>query len=92
MSRYKKENRSWEYSKDSLVIYTGYEALANAIIIFAAEDYRKARETLRMHPRNNNAKEMKKSCERFFRSPWCDSLTKISGREILKLLEAERRR
>lgn len=92
MSRNKRKNCNWDYSKESSVIYTGYEALANAIIIFAANDYRKAREKLRMHPRNNYAKEMKKSCERFFKSPWCDSLTKISGREILKLLEAERRR
>ena len=59
----------------------GYEALANAIIIQATVDYRKA-------IREFDIYEMKR-LRRFFHSDWYKQLTKVDGDYIIQGIERE---
>ena len=47
-----------------------YRTLANAIIVQAAKDYRKALRQLRRNPRYETARNEKNDVERFFHSEW----------------------
>ena len=58
-----------------------YENLANAIIVQAAKDYRKARKY--------DNRSVKRECVRFFRSQWFMELTNFSGTELLQRLQKE---
>ena len=53
-----------------------YRALANAIILQAADDYRKH-------------KYLRSSIAKFFKSDWFKILTDIDGEDLLKKLEDE---
>ena len=79
---------------------SGYEALASAIIIQAADDYKKYRfvidtTNLRTYKSMgikydvlNNAKRQVKSVESFFRSFWFDILSRgLDGKKALEGLE-----
>ena len=66
-----------------------YEALANAIILQAVKDYRAAREKVRYHLKNKEAKLIVEDCERFFRSDWFTSLTSLDGEALLRKLQEE---
>ena len=66
-----------------------YEDLANAIVLQAVKDWRKAVKTLKKRPRYEAAKQMKEDCERFFRSEWFEELTSVDGNVILRKLEKE---
>ena len=46
-------------------MYTGYERLANAIILQAVDDYRKARKDLKLNIHNHEARIILNDCERF---------------------------
>lgn len=59
----------------------GYKELANAIILQAAKDYRKA---LKYDERGR-----KREIEKFFRSEWFAILTSISGEMLIHKLRAE---
>lgn len=65
---------------------TGYQALANAIVIQAAKDYKSALRTLRNHPESRAARSEALSLERFFRSGWYSMLTDIDGEYLIKRL------
>ena len=52
-----------------------YRTLANAIIVQAANDYRKALRQLRRNPRYETARNEKNDVERFFHSEWFHFLT-----------------
>ena len=70
-----------------------WEALVNAIVLKAVDDYRKARRRVRRFPGQKGAQEMIREVERFFRSRWFMALTDTDGRMILEQLgggEAER--
>ena len=67
----------------------GYEELANAIVLQAVKDWRKAVKTLKKKPRKESAKQMKEECERFFRSEWFEELTSVDGSVILRKLKQE---
>ena len=58
-----------------------YHNLANAIIVQAANDYRKA---LR-----GNDKRVICDCERFFRSHWYLTLTNLDGEVLIEKLRKE---
>ena len=58
-----------------------YKELANAIIIQAVKDYRKA---LKYDERGR-----KREIEKFFRSEWFTVLTNISGEMLIRELRAE---
>ena len=66
-----------------------YQELANAIIIQAANDYRRALRQLKQHPYNQSAQIECEFIERFFRSGWFSLLTKISPEFLIRKLYEE---
>ena len=66
-----------------------YEKLADAIILQAVSDYRKALRALWMNPRNKEALAYKEDCESFFRSDWFKELTDLDGEMLIRRLTAE---
>ena len=66
-----------------------YENLANAIILLAVEDYRKALLTLSLNPHNRSAQYECRSIESFFRSGWFGVLTRFDPDLLIKKLKAE---
>ena len=70
-------------------IEENYEKLANAIIIQAADDYRKAAKRLKHNPNHRESKETIEEVERFFRSDWYSVLTDVDGEFLLRKLKEE---
>ena len=68
---------------------TGWEDLANAVILQAAEDYREVCRGLRKHPRSRRPLEQKRSLEYFFRSGWFKVLSAVDGRKLLEQIRKE---
>jgi len=75
----------------------GYEALANAIIIQAASDYRTARKVINSHPEGlaedkyyKKAVKIRDECRDFFEGDWVSVLTRVDGKDILCALNKER--
>lgn len=62
---------------------TGYENLANAIIVQAVVDYRKELDILEKRPRDLNAQAHKKKLERFFRSEYFRILSNIDPEYLM---------
>lgn len=65
---------------------TGFENLANAIVIQAAKDYTKALKMHKKHPHYDVAKTQIAELEDFFRSPWYRTLTSVDGEMLIKKL------
>ena len=68
---------------------TPYENLANAIIISAVRDYKKALRKLNKYPENAAALETKAEVEEFFHSKWFETLTKADPAYIIEKIRAE---
>ena len=68
---------------------TNYENLANAIILQAVKDYRTALKCLSRNSRNRQAESDKNEVERFFRSPWFGTLTKLDPDALICSLQKE---
>lgn len=66
-----------------------YETLANAVILQAAEDYRKALHTLSLYPHDRAARGEKQSIIRFFRSGWFKILTNLDPEMLIERLNKE---
>ena len=66
-----------------------YIELANAIILQAVKDYRKAQRKKRNKPNDFLAARDIKSIERFFGSEWFRMLTDLNSDVLLKKLKAE---
>ena len=66
-----------------------YENLANAIVLQAVKDYRKALRTLSRNPYNRSAQYECRSIEQFFRSGWFGVLTSIDPEMLIAKLKAE---
>lgn len=66
-----------------------YRALANAIILEAVKDYRKALKKLSKYPDAADALAEKDRCERFFRSEWYGVLTTVDGEMLIGKLQKE---
>jgi len=66
-----------------------YENLANAIILQATKDYRKALRTLSLNPHNCSAQYECRSIEQFFRSDWFGVLTRLDPELLISKLKAE---
>ena len=66
-----------------------YTDLANAIIIQAAKDYRKALKTLKRYPRYEPAKAVVAEVEEFFRSEWYRTLTSVDADMLMKKIRRE---
>ena len=60
-----------------------YENLANAVVIKAAKDHRRAVLTLKKNKNNERAKYMLKETERFFLSDWFTVLTNLDGEVLM---------
>ena len=68
---------------------TCYTNLANAVILQAAKDYRRALHRLKKAPWEKDAKRRKRDCERFFRSSWFQTLTSLDGEVLIETLHRE---
>ena len=63
-----------------------YIRLANAIVIQAAKDYRKAKKQLERNSEYEPAKEMLEDTVRFFRSEWFSDISGLDSEYILERL------
>ena len=66
-----------------------YEKLANAIVLQAVKDYRKALKRVARHPKDRDGLAVKNECERFFRSGWFGVLTGIDPEMLMRKLQME---
>ena len=67
----------------------GYEALVQAIVLQAMEDYRRASRSLLRRPDRASARAMIRDVEQFFRSMWFVRITGLDGNAILEKLKGE---
>ena len=65
------------------------DALANAIIVQAANDYRVAKKALKANPNNAGMQYHVEEIKRFFHGNWFKQLTKVNPDFILRKLDAE---
>lgn len=68
---------------------TPYQNLANAIILQAVKDYRKALKALRINPHAERSRIVADSAERFFLSDWFCILTEVDGKALMLALQKE---
>ncbi len=66
-----------------------YENLANAIVLQAAKDYRRALKPLIKNPHSLSAMAVVNEIERFFRSEWYETLTLVDGEMLMRKLREE---
>ena len=66
-----------------------WQALSQAIILQAVEDYRKCRRLVRRKPGQVEAQKMIREVETFFRSRWFMQLSDVDGNMILEGLKKE---
>jgi hypothetical protein len=66
-----------------------YENLANAIILLAVKDYRRALKLLSKNPHSRSAIAAVNEMERFFRSDWYENLTSVDGEMLIRKLREE---
>lgn len=69
-----------------------YENLANAIILQAVDDWRRAAKTLKLNRKEASARVMLEDCEEFFQSDWFGELTDLDGGYLLRKLREEVRK
>ena len=70
-------------------MYDNYTNLANAIVLQAVKDDRKARRILYRYPDHRLVEHESRSIERFFRSGWFSVLTQINPDMLISKLKAE---
>lgn len=63
---------------------TGFDALANAIIERAANDYIMAQQKFANEPQNKGAKNTIREVREFFNSEWFCLLSKVDGNRIIE--------
>jgi hypothetical protein len=68
---------------------SGYEALANAIIIQAAKDFRAAYKRMKRFPNDGRAQEEVREITKFFCSQWFVMLSDVDGPTLLKKMKDE---
>lgn len=66
-----------------------YEELGKAVVLQAVDDYRDAVKKLSHGRKNTAAEQMKKECERFFKSEYFNVFTQLDGNALLSQLEKE---
>lgn len=66
-----------------------FQRLAEAIILQAVADYRKALRILRRYPRYEAALKEKQRDEEFFQSEWYRQLTNVDGKMLIQRLQEE---
>ena len=68
---------------------SNWEDLANAIILQAVKDYRRARKRTLRYKEAEKSWRTVKEIRRFFRSEWFKQLTTVSGEYLLNELEED---
>ena len=76
-------------SPSHCIDYEGCIRLANAIVVMAANDYRRALRALKRNPRNGLAMDKAMECERFFDGNWFKTLTNVDGQWLKNKLREE---
>ena len=66
-----------------------YKDLANAIVLLAVKDYRRALHRCKRHPEKDSYRQDKKPIERFFRSDWFAVLTGLDPEVLIRRLRQE---
>lgn len=66
-----------------------YEKLANAIVLQAVSDYRRALRKVKKNPKNRVAIDEVLQIEKFFRSEWYQVLTSVDGEYLIDRLRKE---
>lgn len=70
--------------------YNPYEELANAVIIQACEDYKRAYACYLRNPESaERTKQQLEELEFFFRSDWYKTLTELDGEYLMQRLQEE---
>lgn len=67
----------------------GYSDLANAIVVLATKDYRAALRGMYRHPDSKGYEADVYELERFFRSGWYQTLTKVDGEYLMQRIRDE---
>jgi len=67
----------------------GWQALAEAIILQAVEDYRLAQYRNRMHPHQPKTEQEIRGIEQFFCSEWFNVLCTLDGSRLLRDLKKQ---
>ncbi|MBQ9631607.1 MAG: hypothetical protein IJV04_01635 [Lachnospiraceae bacterium] len=70
-------------------IIWAYEGLANAVVIQACKDYRRALRRIRRNRKAEEALTEKEAIERFFRSNWFGVLTGIDPEMLIRKLQED---
>ena len=68
-----------------------WETLANAVVVQAADDYRKILRRLKRRPKDPALEDQRRMLERFFRSGWFGVLSKVDPEFLIKELRKEKR-
>lgn len=66
-----------------------YEQLANAIVIYAVEDYRIVLKRCMKQPGDKKVQKERQKLERFFRSDWYKILTSVDGEKLMEKIKEE---
>lgn len=77
-------------TRNTLDMQPEYEALAQAIILQAVEDYRSARQRLRQPRYRQSARKTIQRLEGFFCSRWCGLLADVDGEKLIAELRMEK--
>ena len=67
----------------------GYEELAQAIVIQAADDYRQSYFSILENPRDKDARSEVEAIGRFFLSDWYRMMTRVDGAFLMGKLRTE---
>lgn len=68
---------------------SGYEALANAIIIQAAKDFRAAYKRMKRFPNDARTQDEVRDITKFFCSEWFEALSDVDGPALLRKMKDE---
>lgn len=79
----------WQQMASKKLSENPYEALANAIILQAVNDYRAALKKVKKNPQNMTAIDEALQIERFFKSQWYQTLTSVDGEYLINKLRKE---
>ena len=67
----------------------GYENLAQAVIIQAADDFRQSYMSVLENPRDKDARDEVEAIGRFFLSDWYRMMTRVDGTYLMRKLRTE---
>lgn len=68
---------------------SGYEALANAIIVQAAKDFTAAYKRMKRFPNDTRAQDEVRDITKFFCSQWFEMLSESDGQTLLRKIKDE---